>query len=50
MGVEVHVADSRAAGAPVDQEDRDGGVGDAVDGLLFPAPIEVGVARWPLSL
>ena len=44
MGVEVHVADSRAAGAPVDQEDRDGGVGDAVDGLLFPAPIEVGVA------
>ena len=43
VGVEVHVADSRAAGAPIDQEDRDGGVGDAVDGLLLPADLEVSV-------
>lgn len=42
VGVEVHVADSRAARAPIDQENRDGSVGDAVDGLLLPAPLEVG--------
>ena len=41
LGGQVHVAHPRASRAPVHQEDRHGGLGDAVDRLLLPADLEV---------
>lgn len=42
VGAEVHVARSRAAAAPVDQENRDRRVRKPIDRLLFLAFVEVG--------
>lgn len=45
MGAEVHVARSRAAAAPVNEEDRDRRVREPLDRLLFLALVEVGAQR-----
>ena len=50
MGVEVHIARSGASAAPIDQENRDRGVREPVDRLLFFAVVEVGVSEGGESI